>query len=111
MQKIIARTTVFLLVLAVALFFFGCKKESPVDATLTVTVDTDCEGMASNIAVYVDDNYVGTLQPGGSLDSIVTIGEHELYAECQEGHWWGPETKSIGSSGYTWSLICEFLLK
>lgn len=107
MQKIITRATVFLLVLAVALFFSGCKEESPLDATLTVTVETNCDGVASNIAVYVDDNYLGTLQPGGSLDSIVTIGEHELYAQCQQGHYWGPETKSIGSSGYTWPLTCD----
>lgn len=105
MQKIIARATVFLLVLVVALFFSGCKEESPVDATLTVTVEIICEGIASNIAVYVDDNYVGTLQPGGSLDSIVTIGNHELYAESPEMYW-GPETKSIGSDGYTWQLTC-----
>ena len=105
MQKIIARATVFLLVLVVALFFSGCKDESPVDATLTVTVEIICEGKASNIAVYVDDNYVGTLQPGGSLDSIVTIGDHELYATSTE-IFWGPETKSIGSGGYTWQLTC-----
>ncbi len=107
MQKIIARATVFLLALAVASFFSGCKQESPTDATLTVTVRDNCQGIASNIAVYIDDNFLGTLQPGGSLDSIVTIGDHELYAECQEGHYWGPEDVTIPADGYTWRLTCE----
>ena len=72
----------------------GGGGESPY-AVLTVTINANCSGKASNINVYIDNSFVATLQPAGSTSKTVTKGDHTVYAQSQEGSVWGPYTVCV----------------
>jgi hypothetical protein len=77
------------------------------NATLTVTVSTNCYNVSSNIKIYIDDAYLGTFNYGQSCQELVSVGQHQIYAESSEGNKWGPVTRNVPAGGYTEILQCD----
>ena len=115
MKRNIVNTTMLFLVLAAILIFYQCPApSSPTEggggwsntATLVIKMSADCSGKASNMKVYIDDGYSGTLQPGNQLSKTVSVGDHKIYARSDEGAVWGPFSVTVTANGLRQTLSC-----
>ena len=56
---------------------------------IAVKFSPACEGEASNISVFVDNNLVGVTEPGAPELSVeVAKGKHLVYCRSREGRTW-----------------------
>ena len=118
MKRNIVRLTTYLIPFMVTMFFLACpaptvptaptyEEPTPTTAILTVKLAPACINQASNVEVYVDNNYIATLQPGNQTQKTVSIGDHVVFARSQEGLTWTNTTIHVGSNGYIYTLNCH----
>jgi len=74
----------------------------------TIRADSSCIGKAQNISVYIDNVYVGLIQPGSSgITREVTIGSHLFEAEATNGNYWPLSTSFVPEEGKITTLTCS----
>lgn len=87
----------------------GGSVSSPVNATMSVTVDGGtCSGRAVNVTVFIDSQSAGTIQPGaGTVSKSVAIGNHTIAAQSSNGLSWAGFMVAVPAGGYATNLTCK----